>query len=76
MPEFEYEKPEEETIEDRNMVPLVALELAVEGGWPMREFVENLRGEHGEENKAIAEAWLSTGGFLLTPEFWTCLGQL
>jgi hypothetical protein len=75
MPEFTYENQDDDDLGDRGMVPLQALELAVDGGWEMREFVEKLRGEHGQESQEIAQMWLGTGGFLLTPEFWMCLGR-
>ena len=43
-----------------------ALHLAVEGGWAMSQFVEDLQGKRGEDAQAVAEMFLSSGGFLLS----------
>ena len=73
---FNYREVDEgEEIEDRLMIPLDALELAVQGGWKMADFVGDLKGENGEQAKTVADAYLSAGGFLLTPSFWLCLGR-
>jgi hypothetical protein len=52
---FNYRDVDEgEEIEDRLMVPLDALELAVQGGWKIADFVSDLKGENGAQAKEIS----------------------
>jgi hypothetical protein len=67
---FIYPDLDEDIIDDRLMIPMEAMELAVRGGWDMADFVSDLKGENGAESKEVAEAFCSSGGFALLPNFW------